>query len=83
MTTSTETTTVLLLGGRAAYANGMVAAVGAAPPTGRRASTSSTIHGDPAHAQSWGQIPKGFRDSFPAFYHPGEACNPIHTVLVE
>lgn len=41
------------------------------------------IHGDPAHAQSWGQIPKAVRDSFPAFLHPGEACNPIHTVLVE
>lgn len=38
MTTSTETTTVLLLGGRAAYANGMVAAVGAAmaPVSGAR-----------------------------------------------
>jgi hypothetical protein len=32
--------------------------------------------GDPSHAQSWGQIPKAVRDSFPAFLHPGIACNP-------
>jgi hypothetical protein len=32
--------------------------------------------GDPGHAQSWGQIPKAVRDSFPAFLHPGIACNP-------
>jgi hypothetical protein len=33
---------------------------------------------DPAsgHAQSWGQIPKVVRDSFPAEMHPGIACNP-------
>jgi hypothetical protein len=33
---------------------------------------------DPAsgHAQSWGQIPKAVRDSFPAEMHPGIACNP-------
>jgi|SRR5919201_6642192 hypothetical protein len=28
------------------------------------------------HAQSWGQIPKAVRDSFPAEMHPGIACNP-------
>ena len=28
------------------------------------------------HAQSWGQIPKAIRDSFPAEMHPGIACNP-------
>ena len=27
-------------------------------------------------AQSWGQIAKAVRDSFPAFMHPGVACNP-------
>lgn len=32
--------------------------------------------GDPGHSQSWGQIPKAVRDSFPAFLHPGIACNP-------
>ena len=33
--------------------------------------------GVPGHAQSWGQIPKSVRDSFPAFMHPGISCNPI------
>jgi hypothetical protein len=28
------------------------------------------------HSQSWGQIPKAVRDSFPAEMHPGIACNP-------
>ena len=32
--------------------------------------------GVPAHAQSWGQIPKAVRDTFPAALHPGRACNP-------
>jgi hypothetical protein len=27
-------------------------------------------------AQSWGQIMKAVRDTFPAFLHPGVACNP-------
>jgi hypothetical protein len=36
--------------------------------------------GDPSHAQSWGQIPKAVRDSFPAFLHPGIACNPNRAV---
>ena len=36
--------------------------------------------GDPSHAQSWGQIPKAVRDSFPAFLHPGIACNPTRAV---
>ena len=31
--------------------------------------------GDPAHAQSWGQIPKAIRDTFGA--NPGLFCNPI------
>ena len=26
--------------------------------------------------QSWGQVPKEVRDSFPPFLHPGRACNP-------
>jgi len=33
--------------------------------------------GEPAHAQSWGQIPKEFRDEIAEFgFHPGDACNP-------
>lgn len=33
--------------------------------------------GDPGHAQSWGQIPKGIRDTIaPLGFHPGTACNP-------
>jgi hypothetical protein len=36
--------------------------------------------GDPSHAQSWGQIPKAVRDSFPAFLHPGIACNPTRAL---
>ena len=36
--------------------------------------------GVPGHAQSWGQIPKTVRDSFPAFLHPGIACNPTRAV---
>lgn len=36
--------------------------------------------GDPSHAQSWGQIPKAVRDSFPAFLHPGIACNPTRSL---
>jgi hypothetical protein len=35
--------------------------------------------GVPSHAQSWGQIPKAVRDTFPASMHPGIACNPIRT----
>jgi hypothetical protein len=27
-------------------------------------------------AQSWGQILKAIRDTFPAFLHPGVSCNP-------
>ena len=33
--------------------------------------------GVPGHAQSWGQIPKVVRDSFPAEMHPGISCNPV------
>jgi hypothetical protein len=36
--------------------------------------------GVPGHAQSWGQIPKVVRDSFPAEMHPGIACNPTKSV---
>lgn len=33
--------------------------------------------GDPAHAQSWGQIPKDFRDFLTSIgANPGVACNP-------
>ena len=30
---------------------------------------------EPGRTQSWGQIPKSVRDSFPAEMHPGSACN--------
>lgn len=30
-------------------------------------------------AQSWGQIAKALRDTFPAFLHPGIACNPTRS----
>ena len=30
-------------------------------------------------AQSWGQIAKAIRDSFPAFLHPGVSCNPTRS----
>ena len=30
---------------------------------------------EPGRTQSWGQIPKTVRDSFPAEMHPGSACN--------
>jgi hypothetical protein len=30
---------------------------------------------EPGRTQSWGQIPKSVRDSFPAEMHPGNACN--------
>lgn len=34
--------------------------------------------GSPAHAQSWGQIPKEFRDFLTSQgFNPGLACNPI------
>jgi hypothetical protein len=29
-----------------------------------------------ARVQSWGQIPKQVRDTFPSYEHPGNACNP-------
>jgi hypothetical protein len=35
------------------------------------------VKGDPAHAQSWGQIPKEDRDFLATLgLHPGMACNP-------
>ena len=35
------------------------------------------VKGDPAHAQSWGQIPKAVRDIIaPQGFQPGQACNP-------
>jgi hypothetical protein len=40
--------------------------------------------GDPGHAQSWGQIPKEFRDFLTTIgAHPGTACNPIKSGGVE
>ena len=30
---------------------------------------------EPGRTQSWGQIPKAVRDTFPAEMHPGSACN--------
>jgi hypothetical protein len=36
------------------------------------------VRGEPGHAQSWGQIPKSFRDFLTTVgAHPGTACNPI------
>ena len=37
---------------------------------------ANPVKGVPNHSQSWGQIPKAVRDSFPAEMHPGMACNP-------
>jgi hypothetical protein len=34
------------------------------------------VKGEPAHAQSWGQIPKAFRDAPGGLFHPGNSCNP-------
>jgi len=35
--------------------------------------------GEPGHAQSWGQIPKEFRDFLTTVgAHPGSACNPVN-----
>lgn len=34
------------------------------------------IKGEPAHSQSWGQIPNFVRAAMPEAYHPGMACNP-------
>jgi hypothetical protein len=37
--------------------------------------------GDPGHAQSWGQIPKEFRDILTTEgFNPGIACNPTKAV---
>jgi hypothetical protein len=30
---------------------------------------------EPGRTQSWGQIPKGVRDTLPAELHPGNSCN--------
>lgn len=36
------------------------------------------VRGEPGHAQSWGQIPKWFRDILTAEgFNPGMACNPM------
>lgn len=36
--------------------------------------------GDPGHAQSWGQIPKEFRDFLTTLgFNPGIACNPTRS----
>lgn len=45
-----------------------VSDVGAVPKPG------GATKGDPAHAQSWGQIPKAVRDAHPE-EHPGISCN--------
>lgn len=40
--------------------------------------------GDPGHAQSWGQIPKDFRDFLTSIgEYPGNACNPNGVHLEE
>ena len=39
--------------------------------------------GNPGHAQSWGQVPKAVRDSFPAEFHPGISCNPNKSTFGE
>ena len=41
------------------------------------------VKGVPAHAQSWGQIPKAVRDSLPAELHPGMSCNPNRSTFGE
>src|SRR5262245_24127393 len=41
------------------------------------------VKGVPSHAQSWGQIPKEVRDSFPAELHPGMSCNPNKSTFGE
>jgi hypothetical protein len=41
--------------------------------------TLTITRGSPAHAQSWGQIPKATRDFLATIgLHPGMACNPMH-----
>ncbi len=30
---------------------------------------------EPGRTQSWGQIPKSVRDTFPAYLQPGSSCN--------
>ena len=40
---------------------------------------STPTKGNPGHAQSWGQIPKAVRDSFPPELHPGMSCNPMRS----
>lgn len=40
------------------------------------ARVETVVKGSPAHAQSWGQIPKLVRDEIRPFAHPGIACNP-------
>ena len=39
--------------------------------------------GAPGHAQSWGQVPKSVRDTFPAELHPGISCNPNKSTFGE
>ena len=36
---------------------------------------------EPGRTQSWGQIPKSVRDTFPAEMHPGIACNGHRGIL--
>jgi hypothetical protein len=45
--------------------------------TGEPLAEGEVVKGVPAHAQSWGQIPKEFRDFLTSIgEHPGTACNP-------
>lgn len=45
--------------------------------TGEPLPEGDVVKGQPAHAQSWGQIPKEFRDFLTSVgAHPGTACNP-------
>ena len=48
-------------------------------PGGVALPEAEVTKGEPAHAQSWGQISKDFRDFLTSIgEHPGMACNPTH-----
>jgi len=79
---------ILCLGTNAAFAgeitgNGKSLKNSDGTLNGKSACAFSGREDDPADtlfrgdiAQSWGQIFKAVRDTFPAFLHPGVACNP-------
>ena len=81
-------TSILCLGANAAYAgeitgNGKSLKNADGTLNGKSACAFSGREDDPSDplfrgdiAQSWGQILKAVRDTFPAFMHPGVACNP-------